>query len=92
MHLNTLTKIFLTNATLCLMFGVYGATSEPANKPASKDNDGLANLCLNLNSSSGSNTPLAFLRDKLKFKIPKVSARDEDGNYIQKKVWQNSPL
>lgn len=39
---------------------------------------------INLNSSSGANTPLAFLRDKLKFKIPKVSARDEDGNYIQK--------
>lgn len=44
----------------------------------------VAQTYVNLNSSSGTNTPLAFLRDKLKFKIPKVSARDEDGNYIQK--------
>lgn len=51
------------------------------NKPAK---DSLGNQSsVNLNSSSGSNTPLAFLKSK-GFKIPKTSARDEDGNYISK--------
>lgn len=48
------------------------------NKP-----DVVLGTSVNLNSSSGSNTPLAHLK-KMGFKIPKVSARDEDGNYIQK--------
>lgn len=38
---------------------------------------------INLNSSSGNNTPLEHLK-KMGFKIPKTSARDEDGNYISK--------
>jgi hypothetical protein len=38
---------------------------------------------INLNSSSGDNTPLAYLKT-MGFKIPKTSARDEDGNYISK--------
>ena len=38
---------------------------------------------INLNSSSGDNTPLMQLK-KMGFKIPKVSSRDEDGNYITK--------
>ena len=38
---------------------------------------------LNLNSSSGDNTPLLYLKS-VGFKIPKVSSRDEDGNYIAK--------
>src|ERR1017187_3294664 len=38
---------------------------------------------INLNSSSGDNTPLAQLK-RMGFKIPKVSSRDEDGNYIAK--------
>lgn len=49
-----------------------------ANKP-----DASLGVSINLNSSSGSNTPLEHLK-KMGFKIPKVSARDEDGNYIQK--------
>jgi hypothetical protein len=49
------------------------------NKPTGKDT-----RSINLNSSSGSNTPLSYLKDTLKFKIPKVSSRDEDGNYISK--------
>lgn len=40
--------------------------------------------CINLNASSGNNTALAFLKNELKFTIPKVSSRDEDGNYIAK--------
>lgn len=48
------------------------------NKPGQNINS------INLNSSSGNNTPLAFLKDKLGFKIPKTSGRDEDGNYISK--------
>jgi DNA polymerase family A len=52
-----------------------------ANKPASST--GVLNTSINLNSSSGDNTPLAQLK-RMGFKIPKVSARDEDGNYIQK--------
>lgn len=51
------------------------------NKPETVQGSG--DVFVNLNSSSGNNTPLAFLK-KLNFKIPKVSARDEDGNYIQK--------
>lgn len=38
---------------------------------------------INLNSSSGTNTPLAQLK-RMGFKIPKVSGRDEEGNYISK--------
>lgn len=38
---------------------------------------------INLNSSSGKNTPLEQLK-KMGFKIPKVSSRDEDGNYVAK--------
>lgn len=53
------------------------------NKPK-KLADGTVNVSINLNSSSGTNTPLAFLKDKLGFKIPKTSGRDEDGNYISK--------
>ena len=49
------------------------------NKPEASLGDSI-----NLNSSSGGNTPLSFLKDKLGFIIPKVSARDEDGNYISK--------
>lgn len=48
------------------------------NKPLGSTNS------INLNSSSGSNTTLAFLRDVKKYKIPKISSRDEDGNYISK--------
>jgi hypothetical protein len=51
-----------------------------ANKP--ERDSGINSI--NLNSSSGNNTPLVFLKDKLGFKIPKVSGRDEDGNYISK--------
>lgn len=40
-------------------------------------------LSLNLNSSSGTNTPLAHLKS-MGFTIPKVSSRDEEGNYINK--------
>lgn len=54
-----------------------------SNKPMGKDINGSISISINLNSSSGANTPLAFLKSK-GFKIPKVSARDEDGNYIQK--------
>lgn len=56
------------------------------NKPKQVITDGVATTIpsINLNSSSGTNTPLAFLRDKLGFKIPKTSGRDEDGNYISK--------
>lgn len=50
-----------------------------SNKPASV----VGTISINLNSSSGNNTPLAHLKS-MGFKIPKVSARDEDGNYIQK--------
>lgn len=50
-----------------------------ANRP-----DPVLGASINLNASSGGNTPLAFLKDKLGFKIPKVSARDDEGNYIQK--------
>lgn len=49
-----------------------------ANKPAV----GLGGS-INLNSSSGANTPLEQLK-RMGFKIPKTSARDEDGNYISK--------
>jgi hypothetical protein len=49
------------------------------NKPG-KDYTGVS---INLNSSSGTNTPLVHMKN-MGFKIPKVSARDEDGNYIQK--------
>lgn len=38
---------------------------------------------INLNSSSGNNTPLGQLK-RMGYKIPKVSARDENGNYIAK--------
>jgi DNA polymerase I-like protein with 3'-5' exonuclease and polymerase domains len=47
-----------------------------ANKP-------LVGASINLNSSSGANTPLEQLK-RMGFKIPKVSGRDEDGNYIAK--------
>lgn len=47
-----------------------------ANKP-------LVGSSINLNSSSGANTPLEQLK-RMGFKIPKVSGRDEDGNYIAK--------
>lgn len=49
-----------------------------ANKPGAN-----AGPSINLNSSSGSNTPLEQLK-KMGFKIPKIPARDEDGNYISK--------
>lgn len=57
-----------------------------ANKPKQIVVDGIGTniSSINLNSSSGTNTPLAFLKDKLGFKIPKTSGRDEDGNYISK--------
>src|SRR5271155_573266 len=48
------------------------------NKPDLKQGD-----AINLNASSGDNTPLKQLT-KMGFKIPKTSARDEDGNYISK--------
>jgi hypothetical protein len=41
------------------------------------------NTSVNLNASSGSRTPLAKLKD-LGYKIPKLSSRDEEGNYISK--------
>jgi len=49
-----------------------------ANKP-----DVSLGASINLNSSSGNNTPLEHLK-KMGFKIPKVGGRDEDGNYISK--------
>lgn len=49
-----------------------------ANKPSAKDA-----ASVNLNASSGANTPLEQLK-RMGFKIPKTSARDEDGNYISK--------
>lgn len=63
-----------------IVSNVWGITCYigAGNKP-----DSNTNISINLNSSSGSNTPLAYLK-KMGFKIPKVSARDEDGNYIQK--------
>lgn len=53
------------------------------NKPIASTAQGTISNSINLNSSSGSNTPLEHLK-RMGFKIPKVSARDEDGNYIQK--------
>jgi len=53
------------------------------NKPKTSMVSGAVVSSINLNSSSGSNTPLEQLK-RMGFKIPKVSARDEDGNYIQK--------
>lgn len=47
-----------------------------ANDDGSKDS-------VNLNASSGKRTPLLKLKD-LGYKIPKVSVRDEEGNYIAK--------
>ena len=49
-----------------------------ANKPEAK-----LGSSINLNSSSGDNTPLAHLK-RMGFTIPKTSGRDEDGNYISK--------
>jgi DNA polymerase family A len=54
-----------------------------ANKISRNDASGNVIASINLNSSSGTNTPLEQLK-RMGFKIPKVSARDEDGNYIQK--------
>lgn len=47
------------------------------NKPTSTINS------INLNSTSGANTPLALLKTK-GFNIPKVASRDEEGNYVPK--------
>lgn len=47
------------------------------------DNDDGSEGSVNLNASSGKRTPLLKLQS-LGYKIPKISARDEDGNYIQK--------
>ena len=52
-------------------------------KPVRSSNVNPIRTAINLNSSSGSNTPLVFLKT-LGFTIPKISSRDEDGNYIQK--------
>ena len=49
-----------------------------ANKP-----DVVLGNSINLNSSSGANTPLQHLKN-MGFKIPKIGGRDEDGNYISK--------
>lgn len=54
-----------------------------ANKPQANDNNGNVIVSINLNSSSGANTPLEHLK-RMGFKIPKTGARDEDGNYISK--------
>src|SRR5271163_1669961 len=54
-----------------------------SNRPVGKDTSGVAAISINLNSSSGTNTPLEQLK-RMGFKIPKTSARDEDGNYISK--------
>src|ERR1700692_2398166 len=48
------------------------------NKPDPKLGD-----TINLNASSVDNTPLKQLT-KMGFKIPKTSARDEEGNYVSK--------
>jgi len=46
-------------------------------------NDDGTNNSVNLNASSGTRTPLARLKD-LGYKIPKISKKDDDGNYISK--------
>jgi DNA polymerase I-like protein with 3'-5' exonuclease and polymerase domains len=46
-------------------------------------NDDGSGTSVNLNASSGSRTPLSRLKD-LGYKIPKLSTRDEEGNYISK--------
>ena len=46
-------------------------------------NDNKSDTSVNLNASSGARTPLARLKD-LGYKIPKLSSRDEEGNYISK--------
>ena len=46
-------------------------------------NDNGSKDSVNLNASSGSRTPMARLKD-LGYKIPKLSSRDEEGNYISK--------
>lgn len=55
-----------------------GSTNKPEQSDASRNIGSI-----NLNSSSGNNTPLEHLK-KMGFKIPKVGSRDEDGNYISK--------
>ena len=46
-------------------------------------NDNGSKDSVNLNASSGTRTPMARLKD-LGYKIPKLSSRDEEGNYISK--------
>ena len=40
--------------------------------------------CVNLNSSSGEASLLATLQDKLKYNVPKISKKNEDGEYESK--------
>lgn len=47
------------------------------------DNDDGTSTSVNLNSSSGKRTPLLKLKS-LGYEIPKVSSKDEDGNYVSK--------
>lgn len=46
-------------------------------------NDDRSATSVNLNASSGSRTPLLYLKS-LGYEIPKLSSRDEDGEYISK--------
>ena len=68
-------QIALNCATIAAIWGVHvyiGAS-----------NDNSTDTSVNLNASSGTRTPLAKLKD-IGYKIPKLSSRDEEGNYVSK--------